>query len=75
MVQKVYQNNRYQSSFIKFVADTIEDVKKIRITSVHMGSEVYVIDSKGTWHSKADSDTIQCDCMEESTVWEDLPNP
>ena len=83
MVKKVYQNNRYQSSFIKYVADTAEDVKKIRVTSVHMGSEVYVIDtkktyildSKGIWHSKADDDTITCDCVEESTVWEDLPEP
>ena len=50
-----------------------------------MGSEVYVIetqktyvlDSKGVWHSKktGDADKITCDCVEESTVWEDLPNP
>ena len=83
MVQKLYQNNRYQSSYIKYVADTAEDVKRIRVTSVHMGSEVYVIetqktyvlDSKGIWHSKAigDGDQIACDCVEESTVWEELP--
>ena len=30
MVQKVYQNNRYQSSYIQYVADTAEDVKKIQ---------------------------------------------
>jgi hypothetical protein len=50
-----------------------------------MGSEVYVIetqktyilDSKGIWHSKAtgDGDKIVCDCVEESTIWEELPNP
>lgn len=85
MVQKLYQNNRYQSSYIRYVADTAEDVKKIRVSSVHMGSEVYVIetqktyilDSKGIWHSKAtgDGDKIVCDCVEESTIWEELPNP
>ena len=49
-----------------------------------MGSEVYVIetqktyilDSKGVWHSKktGDNDKIDCNCVEESTVWEELPN-
>ena len=48
-----------------------------------MGNEVYVIDtqktyildSKGIWHSKAigDNNKIECDCVEESTIWEDLP--
>ena len=83
MYSKVYQNNRYQSSFIRYVADTVEDVKKIRVSSVNMGSEVYVIDTKktyildsaGKWHSKADNDVIVCDCVEELTIWEDLPNP
>jgi hypothetical protein len=53
-----------------------------------MGSEVYVIenrrtyilDSKGMWHNKAKEnvdgdDVIVCDCVEESTIWETLPNP
>ena len=85
MFQKLYQNNRYQNSYVKFVADSIEDVKRIRVNSVNIGSEVYVIetkktyilDSKGNWHSKAtnDNDIITCDCVEESTVWEELPNP
>ena len=78
--QKLFQGNRYQNSFIMYVADTAEDVKKIKVSSAHMGSEVYVIetkktyilDSKGTWHSKADDSTIECDCVEESTIWEDL---
>ena len=78
--QKIFQNNRYQNSYIHYVADTAEDVKKIKVTSSHMGSEVYVIedkktyilDSKGIWHSKADDSTIECDCVEESTIWEDI---
>lgn len=81
--QKIFQNNRYQSSYIKFVADTAEDVKKIKVAATHMGSEVYVIDtqktyildSKGVWHSRitGDGDAIICDCVEESTVWEEIP--
>ena len=84
MFQKLYQNNRYQTHYIQYVADTTEDVKNIRVTSVQMGSEVYVIetqktyilDSKGVWHSKktGDNDKIECNCVEESTVWEELPN-
>jgi hypothetical protein len=47
-----------------------------------MGNEVYVIetkktyilDSKGKWHSKANGDNsvIECDCIEESTIWEEI---
>lgn len=79
---KLFQNNRYQANYIQFVADTAEDVKRIRVSSSHIGSEVYVIDtkktyvldSKGVWHSKVagDGDQIICDCVEESTIWEDL---
>lgn len=81
-VSKVYQNNRFQSNYIRFVADTADDVKKIRVSSANMGSEVYVIDtqklyvldSKGVWHSKktGDGEAIECDCVEESTIWEPL---
>ena len=87
MYQKLYQNNRYQSSYIQFVADTVEDVKRIPTKMIAMGSEIYVIenrktyilDSKGVWHSKSKvsgdgDDVIVCDCVEESTIWEELPN-
>lgn len=47
-----------------------------------MGSEVYVIenkkiyilDSKKTWHSKRDDDddSIECDCVEELTIWDEI---
>jgi hypothetical protein len=82
---KVFQNNRYQSHYVKFVADTAEDVKKLRVANLTMGSEVYVIQEKRTyvlgsdeiWYSKAVNDdvVIECDCVEESTIWEDLPDP
>ena len=65
------------------MVDTVEDAKKIKVTPNNLGSEVYVIetkkgyvlDSKGVWHSKAvgDNDSIVCDCVEESTIWGEIP--
>ena len=82
---KVFQNNRYQAHFVKFVADTAEDVKRMQVADLTMGSEVYVIQEKRTyvlggnktWYSKAVNDdaVIECDCVEESTVWEELSSP
>lgn len=82
-VVKTFQNNRYSTTYNKYVADTVEDVKKIKVGPSLMGSEVYVIankktyilDSKRTWHSKRDNDgdTIECDCVEESTIWDPIP--
>lgn len=84
--QKTYQGNRHTNNYSEYVADTPEDVKKIQISSTgaNMGSEVYVIsthkiyvlNSKHTWYPKGeDGEPIECDCVEESTIWEDLPNP
>lgn len=84
--QKTFQGDRYTNNYSKYVADTPEDVRKIKISSTgaNMGSEVYVIstrktyvlDSKHSWHPKGeDGEVIDCDCVEESTIWEDLPNP
>jgi hypothetical protein len=86
-VLKILQKGQYVNNYVQFVADTEEDVKKIKIlpNGGSMGNEVYVIssqktyilNSKGVWHSKAigDDSKIECDCIEESTVWEDLPEP
>ena len=47
-----------------------------------MGSTVYVIhtrdtymmDSKGMWHCvTSDKAPIECDCVEELTIWADIP--
>lgn len=82
---KIYQNGRPVNNYCRFIADTEEDVKKIKILPKggSMGNEVYVIDtqktsildSKGIWHSKAigDNSQIEGNCVEESTIWEDLP--
>lgn len=83
MIQKIFQNDRYLNGYIKYVAETVEEVKTIPTSIRLMGSEVYVIenkktyilDSKNTWHSKADGDVISCDCVEESTIWDEIPEP
>ena len=59
-VSIIFQNNRYQNDYHQYVADTPDDVKKIRVSPADMGSEVYVIsekktyilDSNRTWHVK-----------------------
>ena len=84
---KVFQRNNFLNNYCKFVADDEDDVKKIRVlpNGGSMGTEVYVIhtkktyilDSKGVWYSKDDNSTIkcECDCNEESTIWEELSEP
>jgi hypothetical protein len=73
------QSCRTTYGVTEYVADTKEDVA--RISKCVMGSTVYVIhtketymiDSKGVWYPvNSDDDPIQCDCVEESTIWEDL---
>lgn len=87
MFVPIYSNNKYSNSYRVFVADTEADVAKIQVAprGGNMGSEVfvietqktYVLDSKNVWHSKitGDGSKIECDCVDESTIWEDLPNP
>lgn len=82
MLKKIYQNDQYVNNYIRFVADTEAEISKIKVTASNMGSEVYAIDTQETyildsacvWHSKkVGGGTIDCDCVEESTIWEDLP--
>ena len=82
--QKIQQGNRFQNTYIKYVAETEADVKTIKTAPNEMGSEVYVIenketyilDSEGVWHPYSDGkDPIECDCVEESTIWEEIQIP
>ena len=79
MYQKLTQSGRTAYGVATYVADEKSDVA--RIPRCVMGSTVYVIhtketymiDSKGVWYAvDSDSDPIHCDCVEESTVWEEL---
>lgn len=67
---------------IHYIADTIEDAKKIPVNSkaADMGNEVYIIEkgktyilgSGYTWYSKDGDDKFECSCgdiMPESTIW------
>lgn len=80
MISKIRQGTRTLYTLSEYVVDDVEDVAKLPRCS--MGSTVYVIhtketymaDSKGAWYPvNSDSDPIPCDCIEESTIWEELP--
>lgn len=79
MYQKLMQSGRTTYGVTEYVADEKTDVAKI--PRCVMGSTVYVIhtketymiDSKGVWYTvDFEGDPIICDCVEESTIWEDL---
>ena len=48
---KIYQNGRPINNYCRFIVDTEEDVKKIKILPKggSMGNEVYVIDTQKTY--------------------------
>lgn len=85
MVKKVSQNNKRAYDVIEYVADTLDDVKKLPKSG--MGSTVFVIATKNTymcdstqmtWHnisitSGGGEPPIQCDCVSEMTIWDDIP--
>lgn len=84
---KVFANGKYAYDFQRYVADTIEDAKKIRMKPQNIGSEVYIISEKNDyvlgsdakWHEKGGESSFDCDCdrnfVEESTVWATLDEP
>lgn len=87
MVIKQFQNGKYNYNYIKYVADTDEDVKKIpvRIDGSMIGCEAYVIATGKTyvlgsgkiWYA-ATGEKIECNCKDivpESTVWEPVSSP
>lgn len=85
MIKKFSQNNKIQYSITKWLVDKVEDIKKLPPSP--MGSTVFVIhtsetymadSSKKTWYpinrNSSGSGPIECDCVEELTIWGDLPN-
>lgn len=80
MVRKLSQGNRIAYAMSKWLCDDVEEISKIKKCS--MGSTVYVIhtrdtymaDSRGVWHCcTSNMPPIECDCVEELTVWADIP--
>ena len=80
MISKIRQGTRTLYTLSEFVVDNIEDVAKLPKSP--MGSTVYVIhtketymaDSQSIWYpTVGDNPPVECDCVEELTIWGDLP--
>lgn len=81
MIAKYGQGNKINYDMQRWLVDTETEIASIP-RSV-MGSTVYVIttgeswmiDSQGSWHvmSASGKEPIQCNCVEELTIWGDLP--
>ncbi|MBO5143105.1 MAG: hypothetical protein J6C46_09025 [Clostridia bacterium] len=62
-----------------------EETELSTIPRCQMGSTAYVIttseswmmDNQGKWHvmNTSGKEPIECDCVEELTIWGDLPEP
>lgn len=80
MVKKLSQGNRVSYSAWKWLCDDVSEISKLPKSP--MGSTVFVIhtkdtymmDSQGTWYCiTSDANPVECDCVEELTVWADIP--
>lgn len=80
MVRKLSQGNRIGYVYFKWICDDVEELSAIPRSP--MGStafvihtkDTYMMDSKGIWYSiTSDADPVECDCVEEMTVWNDIP--
>lgn len=84
MIIKLGQGNKINYDVEKWLVekeDELSTIPRCQIGStayVIDTAETWVMDSKGTWHimnSASNKDSIICDCVEELTIWEDLPEP
>ena len=83
MIIKYAQGNKISYNMRKYLVE--EESELPQIPRCNMGSTAYVIttgeswmmDSKGNWHvmGSIEKEPIQCDCVEELTIWGDLPEP
>ena len=83
MITKYGQGNKINQDMEKWLVDTEEEISTI--PRCLMGSTVYVIstseswmmDSTGKWYvmNTSGKSPIECDCVEELTIWGDLPEP
>ena len=80
MISKIRQGTRALYGWSEFVVDDREEVSKLP-KAVHGSTvyvihekETYIIDGKGVWYPmKGDKDPIECDCVDEMTIWDELP--
>ena len=83
MITQYGQGSKINHDMQKWLVEEESEIAKI--PKCLMGSSVYVIttgetwmiDSKGLWHimGSIQKDPIACDCVEELTIWGDLPEP
>ena len=80
MYKRIRQSGRITYGVSEFLVDEKSEVAKL--PRCEMGSTVYIIhtkenymiDSKGVWYAMdSDGEPIACDCVEESTIWEEIP--
>lgn len=80
MIMKYSQGSKVGYDIVKWLVD--EETEIASIPRCAMGSIAYVIttgkswmmSSKGVWYPmcSAEGTPIECDCVEESTIWENL---
>ena len=84
MMIKYGQGNKINYNMYKWLVE--EESELTKIPRSQMGSTAYVIttgeswmmDSKGQWHimsATISKDPIVCDCVDELTIWGELPEP
>ena len=84
MIVKYGQGSRVNYDMQKWLVENENEISTI--PKCIIGSTVYVIstgeswmmDSKGNWHimnAASGKDPIACDCVEELTIWDELPEP
>ena len=80
MVKKIAQGNRISYAAEKWICE--EPAELAKILGCPMGSTAYVIhtrdtymmDSNNTWYCvTSEKVPVECDCVEELTIWQDLP--
>lgn len=80
MIKKLSQGNRINYDITKWLVEDVEELKTLPVSS--MGStafvihtaDTYMLDSKRTWYCiTSDQVPVECDCVEELTIWNTLP--
>ena len=81
MILKYSQGNKINYSFSKYLVEDEAELTSLGskcnlgdIAYVIHTSEYWIIDSKHTWYplTNKSSDPIECDCVEEMTIWNEL---
>ena len=82
MILKYSQGGKITYSFSKYIIEDEEELVTLGakcnfadiVYVIHTG-EYWVLDSHHVWYplTSKDKDPIECDCVEEMTIWNDMP--